>query len=140
MNGVQMIERQIEPLSLLEIVRKERKLIKGVRDLGLTGPEAIKLLSHNEISTVKAENEPQRFDWRDEIEGGKVIIWMNDIEKDKRYEGWPKSLSAVSDAPLYGIKTTKICTVAPAHISRAATHRQKRLLLLGFAGRFYGSG
>jgi UDP-glucose:glycoprotein glucosyltransferase len=97
MNGVQMIEHQIEALSLLDIMRKERKLINGVRGLGLTGPEAIRLLSHNEISTVKAENEPQRFDWRDEIEGGKVIIWMNDIEKDKRYEGWPSALSAVSE-------------------------------------------
>jgi UDP-glucose:glycoprotein glucosyltransferase len=96
MNGVQMIERQIEALSLLDIMRKERKLINGVRDLGLSGPEAIQLLAHNEVSTVKAENEPQRFDWRDDIEGGNVIIWMNDIEKDKRYEGWPTALSAVS--------------------------------------------
>jgi UDP-glucose:glycoprotein glucosyltransferase len=83
-------------------MRKERKLIKGVRDLGLTGSEAIQLLSHNEIATVKAENEPQRFDWRDDIEGGKVIIWMNDIERDKRYEGWPTALSAVSNYPMRG--------------------------------------
>lgn len=102
MNGVQLIERQIEALSLLDIMRKERKLIKGVRDLGLTGSEAIQLLSHNEIATVKAENEPQRFDWRDDIEGGKVIIWMNDIERDKRYEGWPTALSAVSNYPMRG--------------------------------------
>jgi UDP-glucose:glycoprotein glucosyltransferase len=100
MNGVQLIERQIEALSLLDIMRKERKLINGVRDLGLTAPEAIQLLSHNEVSTVKAENEPQRFDWRDDIEGGKVIIWMNDIEKDKRYEEWPTDLSAVSNYPV----------------------------------------
>lgn len=99
MNGVQMIERQIEALGLLDIMRKERRLINGVRDLGLTGQEAIQLLSHSEVSTVKAENEPQRFDWRDDIEGGKVIIWMNDIEKDKRYEGWPTDLSAVSNSP-----------------------------------------
>jgi UDP-glucose:glycoprotein glucosyltransferase len=38
----------------------------------------------------------QRFDWRDSIEGGNVIIWMNDIEKDKRYADWPTSLQAVS--------------------------------------------
>ena len=99
MNGVQLIERQIEALSLLDIMRKERKLINGVRDLGLTSQKAIQLLSHNEISTAKAENEPQRFDWRDEMEGGKVILWMNDIEKDKRYEGWPSALSAVSYDP-----------------------------------------
>ena len=96
MNGVQMVERQIEALDLLDILRKERKLISGVRDLGLTSPQAIQLLSHNEVATVKADNEPQRFDWRDDTEGGNVIIWMNDLEKDKRYEGWPTHLSAVS--------------------------------------------
>lgn len=91
-NGMQMIDRQIDPFSLLQIIRNERKLINGVRDLGLSGPEAIKLLSHQEINLVKAQDEPQRFDWRDTIEGGNVIIWMNDIEKDKRYAGWPVSL------------------------------------------------
>lgn len=95
-NGMQMIDRQIDPFSLLEIVRKERKLITGIRDLGLTGPEAIKLLSHQEINLVKAQDEPQRFDWRDTIEGGSVIIWMNDIEKDKRYAEWPTNLHTVS--------------------------------------------
>ena len=96
MNGVQLIERQIEALSILDILRKERKLINGVRGLGFTSPEAIQLLSHTEVATVKAENEPQRFDWRDDIEGGNVIIWMNDIERDKRYEDWGSSLTAVS--------------------------------------------
>ncbi|KAH8661541.1 UDP-glucose:glycoprotein glucosyltransferase-domain-containing protein [Tricladium varicosporioides] len=94
-NGLQMIERQIEALSLLDLLRKERKLVKGVRDLGLTGKEAIRLLSHDDIATVQAENEPQRFDWRDDIEGGGVIMYMNDIQKDKRYEDWPESLQAM---------------------------------------------
>jgi UDP-glucose:glycoprotein glucosyltransferase len=97
MNGVQLTDRQVEAWSVLDILRKERKLINGVRDLGLTGVEAINLLSHNEVSTVKAEDEPQRYDWRDENEGGKVIIWMNNIEKDKRYSDWPSALAAVSD-------------------------------------------
>ena len=96
MNGVQFTERQIEALSLLEVLRKERKLINGVRNLGFTGSEAIELLAHTEISSVKVEDEPQRFDWRDENEGGKVIIWMNNIEKDKRYTEWPTALAAVS--------------------------------------------
>ncbi|RDW68029.1 hypothetical protein BP6252_09425 [Coleophoma cylindrospora] len=94
-NGVQMIEREIESLSLLERLRKERKLINGVRELGLTGPEAIELLGHEVVAGVKARDEPQRFDWRDELEGGQVIIWMNDIEKDKRYEDWPTTLHSL---------------------------------------------
>ncbi|KAL3426115.1 udp-glucose:glycoprotein glucosyltransferase [Phlyctema vagabunda] len=95
MNGVQMIEKDIESLTLLDILRRERKLINGVRDLGFTGLEAVELLGHDEISIPKAENEPQRFDWRDEIEGGNVIIWMNNLEKDKRYEGWPDTIQAI---------------------------------------------
>jgi UDP-glucose:glycoprotein glucosyltransferase len=95
MNGVQLIERQVEALELLNMLRKERKLINGVRDLGLSGQEAVRLLSHNEVASAKAEGDAQRFDWRDEIEGGNVIIWMNDIEKDKRYADWPHILQAV---------------------------------------------
>jgi UDP-glucose:glycoprotein glucosyltransferase len=95
MNGVQLIERQVEALELLNMLRKERKLINGVRDLGLSGQEAVQLLSHNEVASAKAESDVPRFDWRDEIEGGNVIIWMNDIEKDKRYADWPNILQAV---------------------------------------------
>lgn len=96
MNGVQLTERQIDGLTLLDILRKERKLINGVRALGFTGGEAIDLLANNEIASVNAGDEPQRYDWRDEIEGGKVLIWMNNLEKDKRYAEWPSNLQAVS--------------------------------------------
>lgn len=96
MNGVQLIERQIEALDLLDIMRKERTLLDGVRELGLTSPEAISLLGHKKIGEVRVESEAQRYDWRDEAEGGNVIIWMNDIEKDKRYKDWPEQLAAVS--------------------------------------------
>lgn len=96
MNGAQLIERQIDGLNFLDALRKERTLINGIRNLGLTGSQAIDLLAHPDISTAKAEDEPQRFDWRDETEGGRVIIWMNDIEKDKRYSEWPTPFTAVS--------------------------------------------
>ncbi|RAL62043.1 hypothetical protein DID88_002530 [Monilinia fructigena] len=94
-NGVQMIERQIDAITMLDILRKERKLINGVRDLGLTGPEAVQLLSHSNISEAKSVGDVQRFDWRDEIEGGSVIMWLNDIEKDKRYADFPAALGAL---------------------------------------------
>jgi UDP-glucose:glycoprotein glucosyltransferase len=97
-NGVQIAEREVDPFVLLDHLRKERKLIDGVRDLGLTGPEAVELLAHEEVANVKALDEPQRFNWRDVEEGGDVIIWLNDIEKDKRYQQWPVELKAVSFA------------------------------------------
>ncbi|KAG9230510.1 UDP-glucose:glycoprotein glucosyltransferase-domain-containing protein [Amylocarpus encephaloides] len=95
MNGLQMVDREIDGLSFLSKLRAERKLINGVRDLGFTAPQAIQLLSFEEIVSVKVESESQRYDWRDEAEGGNVIIWMNDIEKDKRYEDWPESINAM---------------------------------------------
>lgn len=94
-NGLQVSERQVDAFSILDILRKERKLMHSFHQLGLTGPEAIGLLSHPDIAAVKADNEPQRFDWRDDAEGGNVIIWLNDIEKDERYQDWPADVKMV---------------------------------------------
>ncbi|KAM3072077.1 killer toxin resistant protein [Clarireedia jacksonii] len=95
MNGVQVTERQIDAINMLEILRKERKMIGSVRELGLTGRQAVQLLSHPNVSAASTDSDVQRFDWRDEIEGGSVIIWLNDIEKDKRYADFPSSLGAL---------------------------------------------
>jgi UDP-glucose:glycoprotein glucosyltransferase len=95
-NGVQIVERQVDAFTLLDILRREKRLIDSVRELGLTGPEAVKLLSHSAVAVAKSEDEPQRFDWTDTAEGENVIVWLNDIEKDKRYEGWPTDLKTVS--------------------------------------------
>lgn len=94
-NGVQIMGRDIDAYALLEHLRHERKMINGVREIGLSGPEAIDLLSHEAITASQVEQEVQRYDWRDEHEGGNVIIWMNDIEKDKRYAEWPTSANAL---------------------------------------------
>ncbi|KAK0648772.1 UDP-glucose:glycoprotein glucosyltransferase-domain-containing protein [Cercophora newfieldiana] len=93
MNGVQLVDRQIQPFGLVDLLRRERKLINGVLDLGLTGEQAISLLGHNEVAQAKSnEEEPRRFDWRDDIEDGEVIVWLNNIVKDKRYAGWSPSI------------------------------------------------
>lgn len=95
MNGAQVEARQMNAFALLETMRRERSLIKSLRSLGLSGTEAVKLLSHPSIAEAKTSGEVQRYDYRDTIEGGKVIIWLNNIEKDKRYEGWPSEDSAL---------------------------------------------
>ncbi|KAK5168775.1 killer toxin resistant protein [Saxophila tyrrhenica] len=94
-NGVQIVARDLDAYSLLEHLRRERKMINGVRELGLSGAEAIDLLSHEAITESQVEQSVQRHDWRDESEGGEVIMWLNDIEKDKRYAEWPSSVSAL---------------------------------------------
>ena len=96
MNGQQVQSRQIDAFALLEQMRRERSIVSNLQRLGFTGSEAVQILSHTAISDSKAEGDSQRYDYRDSLEGGKVIIWLNDIEKDKRYEAWPGSASAVS--------------------------------------------
>jgi UDP-glucose:glycoprotein glucosyltransferase len=98
-NGVQIPNRDINPFHLLEHLRRERNLINGVRSQGLSGPEAIDLLSNSAITENQVQDEPQRYDFRDATEGGRVIIWLNDIEKDKRYESWPSEITAVRYVP-----------------------------------------
>ena len=94
-NGIQMDHRKINAYSLLEHLRKERSLIANFQKLGFSPSEAVSILSNPAVGGVQADDETQRYNWRDDLEGGKVIIWMNDLEKDKRYEGWPKTLMAL---------------------------------------------
>ncbi|PTU25160.1 hypothetical protein P175DRAFT_0490224 [Aspergillus ochraceoroseus IBT 24754] len=93
-NGVQVDPRQIDAFSLLDNLRRERRLIDSFRNLGLSAQEAVDLLTHELIGESMANDSPQRYNYRDEIEGGGVIIWMNNLEKDARYESWPGDLSA----------------------------------------------
>jgi UDP-glucose:glycoprotein glucosyltransferase len=93
-NGVQMDSRQIDAFSLLEHLRRERKLIDKFRDLGLSANDAVKLLSHRLLTDAQAGGEEQRYDYRDDLEENKAIIWMNDLEKDARYETWPSDLQS----------------------------------------------
>lgn len=95
-NGVQIPARDVNPYSLLAHLRRERQLISGIRSQGLSGADTISLLSHSAITATQTEDEPQRYDFRDTTEGGNVIVWMNNIEKDSRYENWPTELRAVS--------------------------------------------
>ncbi|KAL2151611.1 hypothetical protein VTH82DRAFT_6709 [Thermothelomyces myriococcoides] len=104
MNGLQLIDRQIQPFGLVELLQRERKLINGVLDLGLSGQQAVSLLGHSEIAQARAgDGEPRRFDWRDEIEDGRVIIWLNNLEKDKRYREFAPSIYAVIQPMSHGL-------------------------------------
>lgn len=95
MNGLQVEARQMDIFALLEQMRRERSLVKNLREIGFSGSEAVSLLSHPAVAEAKVQREAQRYDYRDTLEGSNVIIWLNDIEKDKRYEGWPSHSSAL---------------------------------------------
>lgn len=99
MNGMQVQARQMDAFGLLEQLRRERSIVNSLREIGFSGSEAVQILSHEAIASSKVESDAQRYDYRDDLEGGKVIVWLNDIEKDKRYSGWPTHTSAVSMHP-----------------------------------------
>lgn len=105
-NGMGLTPSQINPFSLLEILRKERKLIESFQNLGLTTQQAIKLLGHETIAKTRQQETPQRFEFRDTIEGGFAIIWLNDLEKDPMYAGWSTSVEDVRTLILF---TFTIC-------------------------------
>jgi UDP-glucose:glycoprotein glucosyltransferase len=94
-NGVQYDNRKLDPFSLLDHLRRERKLLDNFETMEFAPDEAIQMLSHPVIAEAQADLDSQRYDWRDETEGGNVILWMNDLEKDKRYTEWSKSLYTV---------------------------------------------
>ncbi|KAJ0317552.1 hypothetical protein COL5a_011120 [Colletotrichum fioriniae] len=95
MNGVQLIERQIEAFTIIDLLRRERKLIDGVRDLGFTGGQAVSLLGHPKVAESKSDEEPPRFDWTDDLEEEQVIMFLNDLEKDERYQDFPDQLTSL---------------------------------------------
>lgn len=94
-NGVQIDSRQIDAFSLLDHLRRERRLIEKFQDLGLSAQEAVKLLSHPVLAEAHTDADVQRYNYRDNLEGSDVIIWMNNLEKDSRYESWPSNLESV---------------------------------------------
>ena len=102
MNGLQVQSREMDAFALLAQMRRERSIVDNLRRLGFTGSEAVGILSHPAIAEAKTEGDTQRYDYRDIHEGGRVIIWLNDIEKDKRYSSWPTHTSAVGLSHLYG--------------------------------------
>lgn len=94
-NGIQLDARQIDAHALLHHLRRERRLVNQLKDFGFSGLEAVKLLTQTAIAKSTSTSGPQRYDFRDSIEGGNVILWMNDLENDRRYEGWPSSLASL---------------------------------------------
>lgn len=102
-NGLQADTRNFNAFYLLRVLRKERNVVKQMVDLGITPGQAIRILSHPATAAVVSDDQPQRYDMRDEIEGGKAVVWLNDLEKDKKYQAWPTKVAAVSIKPAHGL-------------------------------------
>ncbi|WVQ98589.1 hypothetical protein IAU59_005718 [Kwoniella sp. CBS 9459] len=88
-NGKAMAE--LNGYSLLKNLRSERDLVLSLTSLGLTPRQAVDLISDPVIGEAQVEDAPGEsvLDASDRIDGGDVIVYWNDIEKDKRYKNWP---------------------------------------------------
>ncbi|GAA5982339.1 hypothetical protein JCM5350_006149 [Sporobolomyces pararoseus] len=102
LNGVALTEAQVEPFALIRLMRKERKYVtelqglninmtsKSAREILITG--GTKQVVANEKGMMPNEALGELFDATDRQEGGQVIVWWNDLEKDKRYRSWPSTV------------------------------------------------
>lgn len=121
LNGMQLDAREVDAFSFLERMRRERRLIGDIQGLGFSALEAVSILSHPEIAEAQSSADAQRYDYRDELEGGKVIIWLNDIEKDRRYSEWPIDVKAflqrVFPGQLPSVRKEAFVVVVPVDFS-----------------------
>ncbi|KAJ7909648.1 glycosyltransferase family 24 protein [Mycena leptocephala] len=102
LNGGTVSEKDINPLGLLRLVRKERTVMMSLTSLGLSREEALDLLTHPAVSAAQGDAGvlDNVFDASDRPENGEVIVWWNDLEKDHRYASWSPSIHAIL-RPLY---------------------------------------
>ncbi|KAF8707514.1 UDP-glucose:Glycoprotein Glucosyltransferase, partial [Rhizoctonia solani] len=102
LNGVALPEADINPFSLLRLLRREHQTVNSLMNANLTSEQAIHVLTNPEIGKASVASGPTDgvFDASDREEGGGAIIWLNDIEKDKRYIRWPSSLTVLF-RPMY---------------------------------------
>ncbi|KAJ3413453.1 hypothetical protein HDV05_008022 [Chytridiales sp. JEL 0842] len=87
LNNMEVDLRTLDVFSLVDAMRKERVLVSSLTSLQISVDAAIDLLSTPPAPLTKAQTE-EVFDVRDPN-----VYWWNDLEKDKRYKNWPKSLT-----------------------------------------------
>jgi UDP-glucose:glycoprotein glucosyltransferase len=73
-------------IRLLKAIRAEKDLAGSLVSIGLTPKQAFQLLSDPVIGQKQTSEEAGEgvVDASDREEGGNVIIWWNNIEKDSR--------------------------------------------------------
>ncbi|TFY57738.1 hypothetical protein EVJ58_g6843 [Rhodofomes roseus] len=102
LNGVQLSEKDMNPFALLRLLKKERGIMRSLTSLGLSTAQALELLTHPKINAAQGASDVLDgiVDASDRQEGGGVIQWWNDLEKDSRYGRWAGTLN-VFLRPMY---------------------------------------
>ncbi|KAJ2777245.1 killer toxin resistant protein [Coemansia javaensis] len=107
-NGVEFDEEDMDPFRILEHIRAEDSAIGALEGAGLTQQQALGVLlgkpadgdgDGDDVSDQRgARDAPVVFDMRDASPEKKVVLWFNDLEKDRRYTGWALGIGALKDA------------------------------------------
>ncbi|KAL0959808.1 hypothetical protein HGRIS_011489 [Hohenbuehelia grisea] len=111
MNGLILDDddARLNPLGILRLLRKERSLMQSLTSIGLSNGQAMELLTSNDIGAAHFGQEELEgmFDASDRQEGGGVITYWNDIEKDKLYESWSPGLRQLLQQNPWGFHSIK---------------------------------
>lgn len=85
-NGAHIEAKDVNPFSLLRLLKKERTVVQSLTSYGLSNSQAFELLTHPAVASSQKDNEMMGavFDASDRLEGGDLIMWWNDMEKDSR--------------------------------------------------------
>lgn len=86
LNGLQVEPKVAHPFGLLKLLKKEKAVVENLVAQGLDSAQAFEVLTHSAISEAQRGGAAMDavFDASDRREGGGVIVWWNDMEKDKR--------------------------------------------------------
>lgn len=86
----------------MRLILKERAIVGVLTELGLTPGQGVALLTHSTLAKSQSGSsvEDGIVDASDRPEGGHVIVWWNDFNKDGRYESWKPSIHGLLQ-PLY---------------------------------------
>jgi UDP-glucose:glycoprotein glucosyltransferase len=85
-NGAHIEPRDVNPFTLLRLLKKERTVVQSLTSYGLSNSQAFELLTHPAIASSQKDTGMMGavFDAGDRPEGGGLIMWWNDMEKDSR--------------------------------------------------------
>lgn len=118
LNGIPLSDVDIDPFALLRLMRKERQVLTDLFALSprLSGADARDLLinggpkakaSGGMRDRIDAEVLGELYDATDRDEGSHLILWWNDLEKDRRYKSWSTSVRDVRTLPSLFVR--RIC-------------------------------
>ncbi|KAF9051644.1 glycosyltransferase family 24 protein [Panaeolus papilionaceus] len=95
LNGAPIDPKDVTPFGLMKAIRKERSTILSITHADqITRQQAFDVMTDPGVEAAQKANAVAGaiFDASDRPEGGDIIFWWNDMEKDKRYSRWPDTL------------------------------------------------